>query len=136
MDFAEPTADGGGTKMKGPSSLNENWQAVVTGSEISGAADNIRTRIYNVQFNNTVELNSTVYFCRMNHNEFNYSTNPTYLTGSKIRVKTKSTDVPVAYVTGIGLYNNNNELLATSKLSEPLKKDPTNELTLRVRLDY
>jgi hypothetical protein len=39
-------------------------------------------------------------------------------------------------VTTVGLYSANNELLGVAKLSEPLKKTPTNELTLRVRLDY
>tara|TARA_R110002020_G_scaffold344781_2_gene558891 strand:+ start:687 stop:1790 length:1104 start_codon:yes stop_codon:yes gene_type:complete len=122
--------------MSGPSSITETVNAVLTGSQISGAADNIRTRLYNVQFNNTVELNSTVYFCRVNHGEYNYSSNPTYLSGSKIRVKTKTTDVPVSYITTVGLYNDNNELMAVSKLSEPLKKSPDTEFTIRVRLDY
>jgi len=108
----------------------------VTGSNISTISNAIRTRIQNIQFNNTVELNSTVYFCRVNHNEFNYSSNPTYLNGSKIRVKTKATDLPVSYITTIGLYSDNNELMAVSKLSEPLKKTPDNEFTIRVRLDY
>jgi hypothetical protein len=108
----------------------------ITGSAISSSADDIRNRFYNLQFNNTVELNSSVYFCRVNHSEFNYSSNPTYLSGSKIRVKSKTTDVPVSYITTIGLYNDNNELLAVSKLSEPLKKTPDNEFTIRVRLDY
>tara|TARA_B100001250_G_scaffold73610_2_gene60110 strand:- start:6028 stop:7215 length:1188 start_codon:yes stop_codon:yes gene_type:complete len=109
---------------------------ILTGSEISSSATALRARIYNNSFNNTTELNSTIYFCRANHNEFNYSSNPTYLTGSKIRVKNVSSDTPVAYVTGVGLYSSDNELMAVAKLSEPLKKDPTNELTLRVRLDY
>lgn len=122
--------------MSGPSSTSETFDAVLTGSQISGAADNVRTRLYNLQFNNTVELNSTVYFCRINHNEFNYSSNPTYLSGSKIRVKTKTTDVPVSYITTVGLYSDSNELMAVSKLSEPLKKSPDNEFTIRVRLDY
>jgi hypothetical protein len=108
----------------------------VTGSEISSSANSIRNRIYNLQFNNTVELNSTVYFCRVNHNEYNYSANPTYLSASKLRVKTKTTDLPVSYITTVGLYNDNNELMAVSKLSEPLKKTPDNEFTIRVRLDY
>jgi len=107
-----------------------------TASTISNVANAIRTRIYNLQFNNTVELNSTIYFCRVNHNEYNYSTNPTYLNASKIRVKTKSTDEPVSYITTIGLYSDNNELMATAKLSEPLKKTSNNEFTIRVRLDY
>lgn len=110
--------------------------AVLTGTEISSACDGIRNRWQDDDFNNTTELNSTIYFCRASANEFNYSSNPTYLSGSKIRVKNISTDSPASYITSIGLYSEDNELLAVAKLSEPLKKDPTNELTLRVRLDY
>ena len=43
---------------------------------------------------------------------------------------------PISYITSVGLYSPDNELLAVAKVSEPLKKDPSNELTLRVRLDY
>ena len=53
-----------------------------------------------------------------------------------MRVKTTQTDEPVSYITTVGLYSNNNELLAVAKLSEPLKKTPANDYTLRVRLDY
>lgn len=117
-------------------SAGEDMEAILTGSVISSSADSLRHRMYNLQFNNTVELNSSVYFCRINHNEFNYSTNPTYLSGSKIRVKTQASDLPVSYITTIGLYNDNSELLATAKLSEPLKKTSDTEFTIRVRLDY
>jgi hypothetical protein len=111
-------------------------QQLVSGS-ISGSADAFRHRLQNLQFNNTTEINSQVYFCRASHNKFNYSNNPTYLNQSAIRVKNLNRDnPPVAYVTTIGLYNSQNELLAVAKLSEPIRKDPTNELTLRVRLDY
>ena len=110
--------------------------SAITGSAISSSANNLRHRIKNLQFNNTTELNSTVYFCRANHNEFNYSSNPTYLSNSKIRVKTVATDNPVAYITTVGLYSDNNELLATAKLSEALKKSPSTEFTIRARLDY
>jgi len=103
---------------------------------ISSSCDAIRRRLYNLSFNNTTELNSTVYFCRAASTNFNYSANPTYTTGSKLRVKSVASDTPVSYITTVGLYNSNNELLAVAKLSEPLKKDPTNEITLRVRLDY
>ena len=113
-----------------------SYSDILTGSTIETFADSFRHRMYNLQFNNTVELNSSVYFCRINHNEFNYSTNPTYLSGSKIRVKTQSSDLPVSYITTVGLYNDNNELLATAKLSEPLKKTSDTEFTIRVRLDY
>jgi len=109
--------------------------AFASGS-ISGSCDGLRTRIANVQFNNTIELNSTIHFCRLNHNEFNYSANPTYLTGSQLRVKTNKSDNPVSYITSVGLYSADNQLLAVGKLSEPIRKDPTIELTFRTRLDY
>ena len=69
-------------------------------------------------------------------NKFNYSSNPSYTNNSKIVVKNDESDLPVAYATTVGLYNARNELLAVAKLSEPLKKSPENEMTLRVRLDY
>jgi len=109
---------------------------MLVSSSISGTADAFRARVQNISFANTTELNSTVYFCRAHNKEFNYSSNPTYLTGSKIRVKQTQSDTPISYFTTVGLYGSDNELLAVAKLSEPLKKTPDNEFTLRVRLDY
>ena len=114
-------------KAMAASSLNDDINTITNG---------LLHRIENIQFNNTTELNSTVYFCRVNHNEFNYSSNPTYTEDSRVRVKTQSTDEPVAYITTVGLYNDRNELLATAKLSEALKKSPSTEFTVRCRLDY
>ena len=138
------TADGGYLNLYGAEMMRtgvggmtlQTMAGIVTGSAISGACDAFRHRIYNLSFNNTTELNSTIYFCRANHNDFNYSSNPTYLSASKMVVKNNSTDSPVSYATAVGLYSADNELLAVAKLSEPLKKDPSSELTLRVRLDY
>ena len=110
--------------------------AVLSGSNIIASCDGIRNRWFNNAYNNTTELNSTIYFARVNHNDFNYSTNPTYLSSSKIVVKNNTFDMPVSYITTVGLYSADNELLAVAKLSEPLKKQPDNEVTLRVRLDY
>jgi hypothetical protein len=110
--------------------------ACITGSTITSSCEGFRNRWEDNNFNNTTELNSTIYFCRAEHNEFNYSSNPTYVTASKIRVKNQALDQPVSYVTTIGLYSQNNELLAVAKLSEPNKKTATNEITYRVRLDY
>ena len=111
-------------------------EGLLTNQSISGSCDALRSRISNITFNNTTELNSTIYFCRANHNEFNYSSNPTYISDSKLVVKNNASDLPVSYITTIGLYSSDNELLAMAKLSEPLKKDPNTELTLRCRLDY
>lgn len=114
----------------------DNIDTMLGGSSIDDLGASLLHRIENIQFNNTTELNSTVYFCRVNHNEFNYSSNPTYLSGSKIRVKTQATDEPVSYISTVGLYNDKNELLATAKLSEVLKKTPSTEFTIRTRIDY
>lgn len=116
--------------------VKRNLTSSFVSASISGSCDAFRRRIRNISFNNNTEINSTIYFCRAPHNKFNYSSNPTYVSGSKIRVKNVSSDDPKSYITTIGLYNSSNELLAIAKLSEPLKKDPSNEVTLRVRLDY
>ena len=108
----------------------------ITGNTISASCDSFRKRINDISFNNTTELNSTIHFCRINNNEFNYSSNPTYVSSSKIVVKNTQLDAPVSYFTTVGLYSADNELLAVAKLSEPLKKDPSNEMIVRVRLDY
>ena len=122
----------------GAQPFSASFDNLLTGSSatMDFTANTIRNRVQDISFNNTVELNSTIYFCRINHNEFNYSANPTYLSSSQIRVKNSTSDNPVSYITTVGLYSSDNELLAVAKLSEPLKKDPNTELTLRVRLDY
>jgi len=120
----------------GIANLSQSVDQALTGSSITASCDALRNRIGNITFNNSTEINSTIYFCRLPVNKFNYSSNPTYTLGSKIRVKNVASDLPVSYVTTVGLYNARNELLAVAKLSEPLKKTPQNEMTLRVRLDY
>jgi len=125
---------------QGPCELAANISGsgfnAITSSTIQTMANGLRNRIYNVQFNNTTELNSTIYFCRVNHNEFNYSTNPTYISASQIVLKEVKSDQTTTFITTVGLYNANNELLAVAKTSEPLVKTPQDELTIRVRLDY
>jgi hypothetical protein len=118
--------------------VKEAWEQVGIDSSTGGNsnATGFRRRMVRMAFNNTTELNSTIYFCRLNNNEFNYSANRTYLQDSKIRVKETTLDAPVSYITTVGLYSADNELLAQAKLSEPIRKDPTNEFVLRVRLDY
>ena len=112
-------------------------EACFVSASISASCGGFRNAIHDLSFNNTTELNSTIYFCRASHNEFNYSSNPSYVDeNSKIRIKETSLDQPVTYITSIGLYSADNELLAVAKLSEPIKKTPENELTFRVRLDY
>ena len=125
-----------GTSIGLGSAMTASINNSFVSATIQQMADGVRNALYNVSFNNTTEVNSTIYFCRAHSSDFNYSTNPTYLSGSKIRVKNNSTDTPVSYLTTVGLYSANSELLAVAKVSEPIKKTPNNEATLRVRLDY
>ena len=115
---------------------------VLSSASIDSFADGVRHRVKNIKFHNTTELNSSIYSCNIGHNDFNYSSNPTYLSGSKIVVKTdpgvsnEKKLPPITYITTVGLYSANNELMAVAKLSEPLRKDPTTTAKLRVRLDF
>lgn len=80
---------------------------------------------------------SSTFFCRIPHNKFNYSQNPSFFTGANAQlVHSSFIREPVTYITTIGLYNDNNELLAVAKLSQPFKKDPNTEALIKVRLDF
>ena len=118
-----------------------DYGSAAASSSIQIVANGLRRRIYNISFNNTTELQSTEYFCRVAHHQANYSNNPTYLSSSQIRVKGTGAagskrNIPFSYITTVNLHGPDNEVLAVAKLSEPIKKTPNNDLTLRVRLDY
>ena len=83
------------------------------------------------------------YFVRIKNRDFNYSNNPTYVydgtDGVHAKGTIRNTDFvtdPRTYLTTIGLYNDNNELVAVAKLSRPAVKTFDNELLLKVRLDF
>ncbi len=83
------------------------------------------------------QIKSSHYFCRVRSDEYNWSQNPTYYTGSNAEIR-NSTFIqdPKAYITTVGLYNQSNELLAVAKLSQPLLKSRDREAVIKVRLDF
>lgn len=81
-------------------------------------------------------LSSNYVFVRVRNSEFNYSTNPSIISGSGDLRFNVMINSPQAYITTIGLYNDNNDLLAVAKLSRPLLKDFTKEALIRIKLDY
>ena len=82
-------------------------------------------------------ISSNHFFLRLNNKEFNYSTNPSFATGSSGQLANQDFENdPRVYVTTVGLYNDANELLAVAKLSRPLEKSFHKEALLRVRLDF
>ena len=82
-------------------------------------------------------ITSDYVFVRSRNAEFNYSTNPSFITGSTGEViYTEFINSPQVYVTTVGMYNDANELVAVAKLSKPLLKDFTKESLIRVKLDF
>ena len=81
-------------------------------------------------------VTSNYVFVRVRNNEFNYSTNPSIISGSGELRYDVLVNTPQAYMTTIGLYNDNNDLLGVAKLSKPLLKDFTKEALVRIKLDY
>lgn len=80
---------------------------------------------------------SNYVFARARNAEFNYSTNPSNITGSAGNLRWGTMiNQPQAFITTVGLYNDSNELLAVAKLSKPLVKDFTKEALIRIKLDY
>ncbi len=91
----------------------------------------------NFTANSQETISSDYIFVRARNAEFNYSENPSFISGSTGEVLFSSfINNPQTYATTIGLYNDNNELLAVAKLSKPLKKDFTKEALIRVKLDF
>jgi hypothetical protein len=87
--------------------------------------------------NSQETITSDYIFVRSRNSEFNYSENPSFISGSTGEViYSNFINNPQTYVTTVGLYNDSNELLAVAKLSRPLIKDFTKESLVRVKLDF
>lgn len=104
---------------------------------LSGSASTTVSRSISGSFfarSNDKVLTQT-YFCRVDTDEYNYSSNPSYTTGSKNELKyAYFQDSPHSYITSIGLYNSNNELLAIGKLKRPILKNRNKSYVFEVKL--
>lgn len=88
------------------------------------------------QLNSQETISSDYIFVRIKNAEYNYTTNPSFISGSGTLIYSNFINSPQTYPTAVGLYNDNNELLAVAKLSKPLTKDFTKEALIRVKLDW
>lgn len=93
-----------------------------------------------ITFQNVTNINSTLYFCRMTADEFNYSSNPSYLDDDGrivvIDEGQEDTQKSFTFITSVGLYDSFDNLLAVGKVSRPVLKDSERDLTIKIRLDY
>jgi len=81
-------------------------------------------------------ITSQYYFTRVKNFEFNYSSNPSFIDDQGSLNFTSMIDMPRVYISTVGLYNDEGDLLAVAKLSQPIAKDFTKEALIRVKLDY
>jgi len=82
------------------------------------------------------KVSSTYYFARARNYEFNYTTNPSFIDNNGNVLVNSMIDNPTSYITTVGMYNDDGDLLAVAKLSQPITKDFTKEALIRVKLDY
>ena len=88
------------------------------------------------QLQSAETISSRYFFTRVKNSEFNYTTNPSIIDSNGNLLYTTLINNPQTFVTSVGMYNDNNELLAVAKLSRPLVKDFTKEALIRVKLEY
>ena len=141
-----------GSTIIGPQQpLSENPNATfIPDFIVSGSIDNIVDHLGGVRFGgaaqtaitfqNVTNINSTLIFCRAASDEFNYSSNPTFTdTNNRIVVidpGQEDTQSTFTFITGVGLYDANDNLLATAKVSRPIEKSFERDLTIRLRTDF
>ena len=111
----------------------------------SGISNQVNTKLgYNLikdgahfNLNSSETVTSDYVFVRSRNSEFNYSENPSFISGSTGEIIYEQfINNPQVFPTTVGMYNDSNELLAVAKLSKPLLKDFTKESLIRVKLDF
>ena len=130
--------------------------AIITTGSLVGVAGDISSSLTNltsasISFSSSIDLYETQYKCTLTENEFNFSLNPTLISGSNVVYDgsvltasnanssttygfvTESYFTP--YITTVGLYNEMQELMAVGKLSQPLQKSRTTDTTILINFD-
>lgn len=110
------------TSISGAASISENFDSNIS---------------YGFAARNEERVQSTYYFVRAKNGEYNFSNNPSYVTGSNGAFNQPTfANNPKTYITTVGLYNSNQELLGVAKLSQPILKSFSNEVLVKVKLDF
>jgi hypothetical protein len=131
-----------GTIILNPSAISQSIRVAPSRSNNSDGLNNQRlftsiSGAASFALNSEETITSDYVFIRARNSEFNYSENPTFISGSTGEVIYDNfINAPQVYVTTVGLYNDSNNLLAVAKMSRPLLKDFTKEALVRVKLDF
>ena len=131
-----------GTILLNPDAISQSIQVAPSRSNNSEGFNN--RALYNsislggsFTLNSQETITSDYVFVRARNSEFNYSENPTFISGPTGEVIYDDfINQPQTYITTVGMYNDQNELLAVAKMSRPLLKDFTKEALVRVKLDF
>jgi len=132
-----------GTIILNPDAINKSIGVVPTRTANTTNGTN-QTLLFNAisasgafTLNSQETITSDYVFVRARNSEFNYSANPSFISGSTGEVVFQQfINNPQVYVTTVGMYNDANECIAVAKLSRPLLKDFTKESLIRVKLDF
>ena len=131
-------ADRFGTSLDSGSSMGE---AIYSGVSREGKNHFLLYNYINggsdFQARRTENVSTSHYFVRATNREFNFSNNPTYVTGSdgSFAESTFERD-PRSYITTVGLFSDSNELIAVAKTSQPIPKSFDKEVLIKVKLDF
>jgi len=134
---------GSGTETAGVSKFIPDF---IVSASIDNVIDHICSTRFSsepltaITFQNVTNINSTLISCRAEADEFNYSSNPTFADSQNrivvIDPGSEDTQQTFTFITSVGLYDANDNLLAVAKLSRPVEKSPERDLVFRVRLDF
>jgi len=125
-----------GPALNASASLSTNVTSNTGGGNVVEFYEDIKVASYFAARREEV-ITSQHYFCRIPNKAFNFSSNPTFTSGSNgtFTVPTFERN-PKTFITQVGLYNDSNELLAVAKLSKPLQKSYSKEAIIKVKLDF
>lgn len=99
-------------------------------------AEVIEGNLVEMYFESSYIIQESLYKCTLESVEFNISQNPTLRKNKGGDLKDFSLiDSFNPYITSVGLYNENNELMAVAKLSQPLPTTNINDMDIVIKID-
>ena len=158
-------SDGAVSADYGPSSF-PNWLTFGTGLPIVGAAlpsepteAEILHTTYEVKFKGTNRIPTLTMMAFAEKGELNYSTNPTFLLSSSLSPVQSSSSYSepkreiknitksrfdhhsasfesTTFISKVGIYDENKNLIAIATLAKPIKKTPTRDYMIKMRMDF